>query len=281
MKKTFYLSLFVIVIIGCNKSDSLNLYEGGFAKRGLVMSELEVMTDEIASEVADVPDQDFVPVDRKVIKNGFLEIKSEDINRSRQRIDSLTKKYDCYMSSETFNESYNRWTYSFTIRIVSKAFDEFLDEIVIGPDIIKSKSVNAQDVTEQYYDLAARLETNREVEKRYKELLGRAQNIKEILEIERSLGEIRAEIESQQGRLNRMQNQIAYSTINISLFQDKTLKQTTVTRDSFSTRLAKSLLNGWNGFISFMIGLLTLWPFWIILIIAWKLTTYLRKKRKG
>jgi hypothetical protein len=152
---------------------------------------------------------------------------------------------------------------------------------LIGPDLIKNKNINTQDVTEQYYDLTARLETNLAVENRYKELLNKAQNIKDVLEIEKSIAEIRGEIESQQGRLNRMKNQIAFSTLNINLYQDKSIKEASVTRDPFSKRMAKSIINGWDGFISFLIGFVTLWPFWVLVIVAWRTIVYFSKKRKG
>ena len=70
-----------------------------------------------------------------------------------------------------------------------------------GPDKVISKSVNANDVTEQYYDVKIRLENERQVEKRYLELLAQARTVKDILDIEEKLGKVRQEIESKEGRL--------------------------------------------------------------------------------
>jgi hypothetical protein len=268
----------MIILLGCTSKDNMILDEESLSGRGLMLAEMEYAPAEIDP---DIPDQVIKSSDRKIIKTGFLEVKSNRIVISRQRIDSLAKKYDCFISSESFMESPNRWTYNYTIRIAAKSFDEFIEAIMLGPDIIKNKSIDASDVTEQYFDLATRLETNLAVEKRYRDLLNKAQVIKEILEIEKSLGEIRGEIESQQGRLNRLQSQIAYSTLNISLYQDKTLKQTTIERDPFSTRLERSLVSGWNGFIDFLVGFLNFWPLWLILIGAFVAFTQIKRKRNG
>jgi hypothetical protein len=278
MRNLTTLILLTIVLLGCTSNDKMNLNEGFFSDRGLISAEMEIAPNEITP---DRSDQVSVTPDRKIIKTGFLEIKSTGIGHSRLRIDSLSKKYDCFVSSENFMESSNRWTYNLTIRIAAKSFDEFLETIINGPDKIKNKTIDASDVTEQYYDLKSRLETNLAVEKRYRDLLNKAQVIKEILEIEKSLGEIRGEIESQQGRLNRLESQIAFSTLNISLYQDKTLKQTTTARDPFSTRLGRSLVNGWNGLIGFLIGFLSFWPLWLILIGAYIAFIQIKKKRNG
>jgi hypothetical protein len=281
MKKTIKILLTVTLIIGCGRSDTIEFADEKGMSASPMLVESEILPPERSLDNNDVPELLQIVPERKIIKNGFLEIKSDNIHHSKQRIDSLTKKYDCYIADEGFQESYNMWTYNFTIRIEADSFDEFMNDLLIGPDVIKNKNINTQDVTEQYYDLTARLETNLAVENRYKELLNKAQNIKDVLEIEKSIAEIRGEIESQQGRLNRMKNQIAFSTLNINLYQDKSIKEASVTRDPFSKRMAKSIINGWDGFISFLIGFVTLWPFWVLVIVAWRTIVYFSKKRKG
>lgn len=281
MKKTIKILLTVTLILGCDRSDTIEFADEKGMSASPMLIESEIIPPERSLDNNDVSELLQIVPERKIIKNGFLEIKSDNIHHSRQRIDSLTIKYDCYIADEGFQESYNRWTYNFTIRIEADSFDKFLNDLLLGPDLIKNKSINTQDVTEQYFDLTARLETNLAVEKRYKELLIKAQSIKDILEIEKSIAQIRGEIESQQGRLNRMKNQIAFSTLTISLYQDKTIKESSVARDPFSERMAKSIINGWNGFISFLIGFITLWPFWIIMIVGWRIIAYWSKKRRG
>lgn len=281
MKKTIKILLTVTLIIGCGRSDTIEFADEKGMSASPMLVESEILPPERSLDNNDVPELLQIVPERKIIKNGFLEIKSDNIHHSKQRIDSLTKKYDCYIADEGFQESYNMWTYNFTIRIEADSFDEFMNDLLIGPDVIKNKNINTQDVTEQYYDLTARLETNLAVENRYKELLNKAQNIKDVLEIEKSIAEIRGEIESQQGRLNRMKNQIAFSTLNINLYQDKSIKEASFTRDPFSKRMAKSIINGWDGFISFLIGFVTLWPFWVLVIVAWRTIVYFSKKRKG
>ena len=277
MNKAAFCISIMLLILGCSGGGNINLPEAEYKDMG-ILSEQEIPSTEQAPDPRSPGSEVIIP-DRKIIKTGYLEIKSDGINRSRYLIDSLTKKFNCYISSENYYESSSRLNYDYTIRITSGEFDNFLAAVTAGPDIIINKSVNLSDVTDQFYDLSSRLENNKAVEIRYRELLNKATVIKDILEIERSLGEIRGEIEAQQGVLNRMENDIAYSTLNINLFQEKSIKETTVTRDPFLKRLGKSLVNGWDGFVSFLIVIMTIWPVWIIFIIVWRVVVYVLKKK--
>ncbi len=278
MTKAAFGVAILLLVLGCSGNEGIKLPEKGYRDMGILTEDEIPVTAQEPDPMS--PGSEVILPYRKIIKTGYVEIKSDGINKSRYLIDSLTKKFKCYISSENYYESSSRLNYDYTIRIISGEFDNFLAAVTAGPDIIINKSVNLSDVTDQFYDLSSRLENNKAVELRYRELLNKATAIKDILEIERSLGEIRGEIEAQQGVLNRMENDIAYSTLNINLFQEKSIKETTVAREPFIKRLGKSFVNGWNGFVSFLIVIMTIWPVWIIIIIVWRVVVYFVKKRR-
>jgi hypothetical protein len=149
-----------------------------------------------------------------------------------------------------------------------------------GPDKIISKSVNADDVTEQYYDVKIRLENERQVEKRYLELLGQARSIKDILDIEERLGKVRQEIESKEGRLRFLDDRVNHSTLNIWLYQKKDRKYEPEDRDGFGQRLKKSLHKGWQGFVDFILFFLKIWPLWIVGLLLWRFVIYLNRRSR-
>lgn len=275
MKRVVFGIVATILILGCSSQDATDVSERSLMDAEMTLEAVPPTGQEMPqpSEISqNLPD-------RKIIKTGYLTIKSEDINRSRVMIDSISKRFKCYISSENYNESSLSWNYDYTIRIQAGEFDNFLKAIAAGPDLIMNKSVNLSDVTDQFYDLSTRLENNKAVELRYRELLKKASAVKDILEIERSLGEIRGEIETQQGRLNRMESEIAFSTLNINLYQEKSIKETTVARDPFSKRLGKSIVRGWDAFVSFFIIVLSIWPFWVLIIVIWRLVVFFTKRK--
>ena len=216
--------------------------------------------------------------EKKIIRNGNLTIESEDLKGSRTTLDTLLANLGGYISSENFNDQEDQLSYHITCRIPAEKFDLFVSGLEKGPDKVVSKSVNANDITEQYYDVKTRLENERQVEKRYLELLGQARTVKDILDIEEKLGQIRQEIESKEGRLRYLDDRISYSTLDVWIYQKKDRKYEPERREGFGQRLKKSLHKGWLGFVDFVLFFLRLWPLWIIGLIIWRVIVRMSKR---
>ena len=217
-------------------------------------------------------------LEKKIIRNGNLTIESKDLQSSRTRLDTLVGFYSGYLSSESFNDQEDQLSYNITCRIPADKFDLFISGVESGPDKVISKSVNANDVTEQYYDVKIRLENEKQVEKRYLELLAQARTVKDILDIEEKLGKVRQEIESKEGRLRYLDDRVGYSTLNIWIYQKKDRKYEPTDRDGFGQRLKKSLHKGWQGFVDFILFFLRIWPLWIVGLIFWRLIIWSGKR---
>jgi hypothetical protein len=86
---------------------------------------------------------------------------------------------------------------------------------------VQGRNVGSQDVSEQFIDLEARLKSAQRQEQSLLSLLQKAQNVTEILTIERELTRIRGEIERVQGQLNFLQRRVELATITISLLPPK------------------------------------------------------------
>ena len=87
--------------------------------------------------------------------------------------------------SET-NETY-RISNELTIRIPASAFDQMMEGLMAEGIKTDSKRIEVQDVGEEYADLTARIEAKKSVEKRYLEILNKANKISDILEVEEKL----------------------------------------------------------------------------------------------
>jgi hypothetical protein len=216
--------------------------------------------------------------EKKIIKTGNLTIESKNLSASKLMLDSLVKKTGGYASSENFSDQPDRISYNLTYRIPADRFDGFIKTVEEGPDKILNKNINANDVSEQYYDVKTRLENERKVEKRYLELLNRANTVKDILDIEEKLGKVRQEIESKEGRLRFLDNRVNYSTLNIWIYQKKTAKYEPAERDPFGKRLVKSLHKGWQGLVDAILFILKIWPLWIAGLLIWRIIVWLRRR---
>lgn len=121
-------------------------------------------------------------------------------------------------------------------------------------------------MTEQYIDIEARLIAKKRLENRYLELLKKATKVIEILEIEKQLSAIREEIESKQGQLLYLQNQISMSTISIGFY--KTVAEKDGATISYGSKIWNGIVSGFNSFSDFLINLISVWPFLLVAVAA-------------
>lgn len=214
------------------------------------------------------------PIERKLIVMGNVRFRTGDLKKTNEEVLKLVEKYKGYIASQ--NESNSEYSIDQTIevRIPSKDFTTFLKEIDKQSEHFDHKNINTQDVTEEYIDVEARIKTKKELEARYLEILKKANSVKEMMEVEAQLNQVRAEIESIEGRLKYLQNQTSFSTLTINFYQLTTKFQ------GFGYRFGEEVKQGWNGFIGFLLVLVRLWPFLFIVLPIVVLVMKWWRKRK-
>lgn len=293
MKTRLFLSVIgVLIIAGCNGS-------GPSEKDGYALSEMSVdqqaapapeMLNKEESRMADInvdpvaiPDADpvSVPADKKkIIKDGSLSIKVDDLEKAKRDADSLVAFFNGYYGSENIWNDDNATTYSLTVRIPALSFEKFISAMESQGGQITNKSVNTRDVTTEFIDLESRLENKREYLARYRELLKQAKTVKDIIEIEQQIRVIVEEIESSEGQMKYLSNQVSFSTLNLTLTKEKGYTFRPPVKGSFAERLKRALSGGWYGLVSFALFLVRMWPAWIILAVAVPLFRVYRRRRK-
>ncbi|MGM0552114.1 MAG: DUF4349 domain-containing protein [Bacteroidota bacterium] len=220
-------------------------------------------------------------VEKKVIKDGEVGLKVKNVYKAKVYIDTLVSQFGGYYASESLNNYDDEASWHLSIRIPSASFEKFVQVLSSGVGKMVDKEINTRDVTEQFIDLETRLANKRSYLKRYNELLQKARNVQDIIEIEEKIRKIEEEIESTVGRLNYLSNQVQYSSLELRLFTDN--EGVIKTRDRNVLLIVKqSLVSGWYGFVDFLFFLLRIWP----LLIFAPLLVYLyrkirRKKRLG
>ena len=90
--------------------------------------------------------------------------------------------------------------------------DPFL-QAVSRLGVPESRHQTAQDVTEEFVDLEARISNKKRLEKRIVELLSSSSGkIKDVIEVERELARVRGEIEQSEGRLRYLTDRTEFTT---------------------------------------------------------------------
>ena len=198
----------------------------------------------------------------KIIRNGNVNFQIENLEKSHTKIVVLLKQYNAYFGSDTRTQNNFQIDGNMIIRVPSQNFDKILEELLKESVYTNSKNITAEDVTSQFVDIQARLKTKKEVEARYHDLLKEAKKVSDILEIENNLRTIREEIESQEGQLKYLKDQVSYSTINLSIYQK--LDYSPQPEVGFFSKIKEAFVNGWRGLISFFVGIIRIWPFSIL-----------------
>ncbi len=217
-------------------------------------------------------------VSQKIIKTGNLRFETQDLAKTHQKILDAVRNAKGYVQRDNTGKNYNSHYHNLTIRIPSENFDAMIQTISDGVTYFEEKTISQRDVTEEFVDLNARLKAKRTLEKRYLELLSKAKDVKEMLEIERELSKIREEIEAREGRLQYLQNQVSESTISIYFYKITSERGVTV---SYGSKMVNALKNGWNGISEFFLGLLHVWPFIILVVLGiFMIRRWIRKRKK-
>ena len=247
----------------------------------------EVLNNVSYSETLDLetvvaPDENFrvsnEQTQQKLIKESYLSFETEDLDQTYKEVNSAVKKHNGYIQDDSANKSYNRITRRITVRVPTSNFQNIIEDISDNVAFFDTKRISSKAVTEEYVDLEARLKAKRTLEKRYLELLDKAKNVKEVLEVERELSSIREEIEAKQGRLNYLQNRVSLSTINIEFY--KLTAESKVT-NSYGSKMWNALISGFDGLSIFFLGILHIWPLILIIIIAYFLIkNWISKRNK-
>jgi hypothetical protein len=213
-------------------------------------------------------------VERKLIRNGDLSFETKDVKKTQIAIENICKGLNAYISTENQSNYGERLQYNQTIRVPSNLFDSLISGIETNALKVENKNINTQDVTEEFIDVEARLKTKKDLENRYREILKQAKTVQDIVSIEGQIASVRSEIESMEGRLNYLKNQVSFSTLNVSYYQ------IVGTDFGFASKFVDALGKGWDNLLSFLIVLMNLWPF-ILLIsaITWGVNRWRASKK--
>ena len=147
---------------------------------------------------------------RKLIRTGHIKVEVESLSDTRDSVYSWAGRFGGFI----FSSSESATKLSMTVRVPAENFDRAMEEAK-GMGKIKSKEVNSEDVTDQFYDLQSRLDTKKILLERYQSYLSKSSTVTDLLSIEAKINEVTSDIEAMQGQMNRLSSRIDFSTINI------------------------------------------------------------------
>lgn len=159
-------------------------------------------------------------VDRRIIYTANVELAVEDFSGVSERIIALVKQFDAYVANSGLSGSSGenrRGTW--TIRVPVARFDEFVGAAKGLGELIKVDT-SSHDVSEEYYDVDARIRNKSKEEERLLKLLEeRPGKLEDVIAIERELSRVREELERMQGRMRVLADQTSLTTVELSIVE--------------------------------------------------------------
>src|SRR3989442_7366334 len=168
--------------------------------------------------------------DRNLILTAKIDMRSKDPWATSDRAQAIASGLGGDVLNLTQGGSGDTRSASLTIRVPSSRFADALQQLRTLEGEIQTSGVSAQDVTDQFVDLQARLAAKQAEEQRYLAILTKANTIDEILKVDASLSNVRTQIEQLTGQINSIKQRTDYSTISMSIATIAVLPGDTTTK---------------------------------------------------
>lgn len=233
--------------------------------------------------------------DRKLIITNNTSIEALDFDATVELVRQRCAEFNGYIQTselrgiETGSKYGTRYAY-FSLRIPSDSFEAFMAGASDFGNILSSNTTG-DDITEDYYDKEARLETLKIQEERYLALLEKAEDMDSIIVLEKALSDVRYQIESLTGTLKKYDSLVNYATINLRInevyqYTDKTQEPALTLGD----KLTQQLSDSWEALKSvgefLLLAFVAMFPFLvaiaiIIVVIVVIIRLSLKKSKKS
>lgn len=155
---------------------------------------------------------------RKLVRNARVELEIIKFDDAVQKIIAFAAEDLGYVATSSSQKQANGKLHG---EVVVKVLPENLDRFLLklrGLGELKNQTLGTEDVTKQYFDTDSRLKNARVMEQRLIDILKTKSNkVADLLEVEKELGRVRAQIEEMQGTLKYMEAQVQFATVTITL----------------------------------------------------------------
>jgi hypothetical protein len=98
-----------------------------------------------------------VDINRKQIKSGNLSFECENLDSTRELVQTAVKEVNGFISEERLSAYERRSSQWLEIRVPAEKFDTLVEAISKGASRLEKRNIRIEDVTDQYLDTEIRL----------------------------------------------------------------------------------------------------------------------------
>jgi hypothetical protein len=159
---------------------------------------------------------------RLIIRNGNISMSVSDPRAAKEAVEQVVAEMAgegafIVSSDERGGTDDRPPQINMVVRVPAARFDEVMDRLAALAVEVIARNESSQDVTEEYVDLQARLESLEAARQRLLDIMRNAQTTEDVLAAEQQLTQREAEIESLKGRLQYLEQSARLSSISLEL----------------------------------------------------------------
>ena len=231
-KKVLLLVLILAVLIaGVNWAGTLNeksVENGVFAARttsepALMNAKYDTAAEEsmdfgaaVSASGASYPEA----TERKLVRTADMTIRTRQFDEAAQKVQSLLDEAGGYIESLYEHGETGSRRLSLYMRVPSAHLDDFLLAME-GAGRVTDRSQSTTDMTTQYQDNEARLKTLYDKRDRLNELLLKAENVSDLIEIESAIADAQYHIDLYETSQRSIDHQVDMSAVSVNLIEDR------------------------------------------------------------
>ena len=291
MKRFICATIVLLLVVACFSACSANMKTEDAAVReelnygqssndaiyGVVEQSKESLADKATGQS---------PQYQKLIRSMSVEAETADMDTLLGALNEKLSSLGGYIENQSVrnggSSSNRRYRYAdLTIRIPADRLEEFFEHVRGQSNVIYYHE-SADDVTLSYVATQSRITALETEQARLLELLAKAENMTDLLQIEQRLTEVRTELEQVTSQLRVYDNLVDYGTLKLTVteVQDFTVVEEETVWQRIGSGFAENLNNLGTFFVNLFVAVIVGVPYWIPAALVIVLVVIAVKRRK-
>jgi hypothetical protein len=204
---------------------------------------------------------------RLIVRTGQASIEVDSLEASMAELRRIVQRSGGFVADASVQSGRNQIrSATLELKVPASRFDE-LTEGLQPLGRVQFVNVGAEDVSEEFVDLTARVANGHRLEDRLVELLRtRTGKLQDVLSVERELARVREEIERMEGRLRFLKTRAQLSTLSVNLYEPPPL----VASQPGRSVIGEAFKTAWRNFVGVVAGVIASLGFVVpVVVLGW------------
>lgn len=171
----------------------------------------------MADEIAPQPEA----AERLVIKESSVSLLVKDVSGTQTKIVDFAENAGGYMVNMSTFSPEDGDTGSISVRVPSAKLDETLEYLRSLAVRVVSTNISGRDVTDQYVDIEAHLQSLLDTKAKLEEIMAQAVAVNDIMNVQRQIMSLQYQIDNLRGQKDYLEKSAETSLIAVSLATDE------------------------------------------------------------